>query len=76
MQPMYDFTIKLNLNDKHGGVLSKLQHFLGNRMIIDIMMLDPGDPVEWRLGCSIGSKHLGSSLDSSLDESYMGPPKL
>ena len=40
-------------------------------MSIDIMMLVPGDPVEWMLGCSIGS-----SLDASLDESYMGPPKL
>ena len=45
-------------------------------MSIDIIMLVPGDRVEWMLGCSIGSKYLGSSLDASLDESYMGPPKL
>ena len=45
-------------------------------MSIDIMMLVPGDPVEWMFGFSIGSKYLGSSLDASLDESYMGPPKL
>ena len=45
-------------------------------MSVDIMMLVPGDPVEWVLGRSIGSKYLGSSLDASLDESYMGPPKL
>ena len=42
----------------------------------DKMMLVPGDPVEWMLGSSIGSKYLGSSLDASLYESYMGPPKL
>ena len=42
----------------------------------DIMMLVPRGFVEWMLGCSIGSKYLGSSLDASLDESYMGPPKL
>ena len=45
-------------------------------MSIDIMMLVPGDPIEWMLGCSISSKYLGSSLDASLDESYMGPQKL
>ena len=32
-----DFTVKLNLNDKHGGALSKIQHFVGNRMSRDIM---------------------------------------
>ena len=52
-----------------------LQHFVGNRMSIDIMMLVLGDPIEWMLGFSIGSKYLGSSLDASLDESYMPPPK-
>ena len=71
-----DFTVKLNLNDKHIEALSKLQHFVGNQMSRDIMMLVLGDPIEWMLGCSIGSKYLGSSLDASLDESYMGPPKL
>ena len=45
-------------------------------MSIDIMMLVPGDHVEWMLSCSIGSKYLGSSLYASLYESYMGPPKL
>ena len=45
-------------------------------MSIDIMMLVPEDPIEWMLSCSKGSKYLGSSLDASLDESYMGPPKL
>ena len=34
---LVDFTIKLNLNDKHRGALSKLQHFVGNRMSRDIM---------------------------------------
>ena len=53
---LVDFNVKLNLNDKHRGALSKLQHFVGNRMSRDIMMLIPGDPVEWMLGCSIGSK--------------------
>ena len=73
---LVDFTVKLNLNYKHRGALSKLQHFVRNQMSIDIMMLVPRDPVELMLGCSIGSKYLGSSLDASLDESYMGPPKL
>ena len=36
------------------------------------MMLVPGDPVEWMLGFSIGSKYLGSSLDASLDEYIWG----
>ena len=45
-------------------------------MSINIMMLVPGYLIEWMLGCYIGSKYLGSSLDASLDESYMGPPKL
>ena len=45
-------------------------------MSIDIMMSVPQDPVEWMLHFSIGSKYLGSSLNASLDESYMGPPKL
>ena len=31
------FTIKLNLNDKQRGAISKLQHFVGNRMNRDIM---------------------------------------
>ena len=66
-----DFTVKLNLNDKHRGALRKLQHFVGNRMSRNIMMLVLGDPVEWILGFSIGS-----SLYASLYESYMGPPKL
>ena len=61
---LVDFTVNLNLNDKHRGALRKLQHFVGNRMSIDIMMLVPGDPVEWMLGCSIGSKYLGPSSDS------------
>ena len=34
---LVDFTVKLNINDKHRGTLSKLQHFLGNRMSRDIM---------------------------------------
>ena len=68
---LVNFTVKLNLNDKQRGAQSKLQHFVGNQMSTYIMMLAPRDPVEWMLGCSIGS-----SLDSSLDESYMGPPKL
>ena len=71
MPRLVDFTVKLKLNDKQRGALSKLQHFLGNRMSRDILILVLGDHVEWMLGCSIGS-----SLDSSLYESYMGPPKL
>ena len=55
---LVDFTIKLNLNDKQRGALSKLQHFVGNRMSRDIMMSILGDPVEWMLGFSIGSKYL------------------
>ena len=31
------FTVKLNVNDKQRGALSKLQHFVGNRMSRDIM---------------------------------------
>ena len=73
---LVDLTIKWNLNDKHRGALSKLQHFIGNRMSRDIMMLVLGDPVEWMLGCSIGSKYLGSSLDASLYESYTRSPKI
>ena len=73
---LVDFTVKLNLNDKERGALSKLQHFVGNWMSRDIMMLVLEDPVEWVLGCSIGSKYLGSSLDASLYESYMGSPKI
>ena len=65
---LVDFTVKLNVNDKKIGALSKLQHFVGNRMSTDIMMLVPGDPVEWMLGCSIGSNYLGCSLDASLYE--------
>ena len=34
---LVDFTVKLNLNDKQRGALSKLQHFVGNRMSRDIM---------------------------------------
>ena len=72
---LVDFTVKLNLNDKQRGALSKLQHFVGNRMSRDIMMLVLRDHVEWILGFSIGSKYLGSSLYASLYESYMGSPK-
>ena len=34
---LVDFTVKLNVNDKQRGALSKLQHFVGNQMSIDIM---------------------------------------
>ena len=34
---LIDFTVKLNVNDKQRGALSKLQHFVGNRMSRDIM---------------------------------------
>ena len=34
---LVDFTMKLNVNDKQRGALSKLQHFVGNRMSRDIM---------------------------------------
>ena len=34
---LVDFTVMLNVNDKQIGALSKLQHFVGNRMSIDIM---------------------------------------
>ena len=34
---LVDFTVKLNVNDKHRGALSKLQHFVVNRMSRDIM---------------------------------------
>ena len=34
---LVDFTVKLNVNDKQRGALSKLQHFVGNRMSRDIM---------------------------------------
>ena len=61
---LVDFTVKLNLNDKQRGALSKLQHFVGNRMSRDIMMPVLGDHVEWMLRCSIGSKYLGLSSDS------------
>ena len=44
---LVDFTVKLNLNDKHRGALRKIQCFVGNRMSIDIMMLVPGDPIKW-----------------------------
>ena len=44
---LFDFTVKWNLNDKHRGALSKIQHFVGNRMSRYIMMLVLGDPVEW-----------------------------
>ena len=70
---LVDFTMMLNVNDKQRGALSKLQHFVGNRMSRDIMMLVPRDPIDWMLGCSIGSKYLGSSLYASLYESYTGP---
>ena len=73
---LVDFTINLNLNDKKRGALRKLQHFVGNRMSRDIMMLVPGDPIQWMLGFSIGSKYLGSSLDASLYESYTWSQKL
>ena len=38
---LVDFIIKLNINDKQRGELSKLQHFVGNRMSRDIMMFTP-----------------------------------
>ena len=34
---LFYFTVKLNLNDKQRGALSKIQHFIGNRMSRDIM---------------------------------------
>ena len=34
---LIDFTVKLNVNDKQRGALSKLKHFVGNRMSRDIM---------------------------------------
>ena len=34
---LVDFTMKLNVNDKQRGALSKLQHFKGNQMSRDIM---------------------------------------
>ena len=34
---LVDFTIKLNINDKQRGALSKLQPFVGNQMCRDIM---------------------------------------
>ena len=34
---LVDFTMMLNINDKQKGALSKLQHFVGNRMSRDIM---------------------------------------
>ena len=43
---LVDFTMKLNVNDKQRGALSKLQHFVGNRMSRDIMMSVLGDHVE------------------------------
>ena len=36
---LVDFIVKLNLNDKQRGALSKLQHFVVNRMSRDIMSL-------------------------------------
>ena len=35
--PGLDFTVKLNVNDKQRGALSKIQHFVVNRMSRDIM---------------------------------------
>ena len=34
---LVDFTVKLNVNDKQRGALSKLRHLVGNRMSRDIM---------------------------------------
>ena len=34
---LIDFTVKLNVNDKQRGALSKLQHFVGNKMSRDTM---------------------------------------
>ena len=34
---LVDFTVKLNVNDKQRGALSKRQHFVVNRMSRDIM---------------------------------------
>ena len=34
---LVDFIVKLNVNDKQRGALSKLQHFVVNRMNRDIM---------------------------------------
>ena len=34
---LVDFTVMLNVNDKQRGELSKIQHFVGNRMSRDIM---------------------------------------
>ena len=34
---LVDFTVMLNVNDKQRGALSKLQHFVGNRMSRHIM---------------------------------------
>ena len=34
---LVDFTVKLNVNDKHRGALRKIQHFVGNQMSRDIM---------------------------------------
>ena len=44
---LVDYTVKLNLNDKQRGALSKLQHFVVNRISRDIMMSVLGDPIEW-----------------------------
>ena len=34
---LVDFIVKLNVNDKQREALSKLQHYVGNRMSRDIM---------------------------------------
>ena len=34
---LVEFTVKLTINDKKRGALSKLQHFVGNRMSRDII---------------------------------------
>ena len=52
---LVDFIVKLNVNYKQRGAISKLQHFVGNQMSRDIMMLVLGDPIEWMFGCSISS---------------------
>ena len=36
---LVDLNVKLNLHDKQRGALSKLQHFLGNRISRDILIL-------------------------------------
>ena len=37
LRGLVDFTVKLNVNDKQRGALSKLKHFVVNRMSREIM---------------------------------------